>query len=71
MDRVGFRKELEHIINKYSMESASNTPDFILARYLMGCLAAFEIAVVARGKWYGSHPVVDKCVEDPLGLSEI
>jgi len=33
-----FKQELEHLINKHSMENRSNTPDFILADYLVRCL---------------------------------
>jgi hypothetical protein len=35
------------------MENKSNTPDFILARYLVGCLEQFDLAVVQRDSWYG------------------
>jgi len=47
-NRVTFQKELENLINKHSMENGSNTPDFILAKYLMGCLAVFDAAVTRR-----------------------
>lgn len=50
-----FRKELEHAINRHSMENGSDTPDFILAEYLAGCLDAFDKALAARTKWYGSN----------------
>ena len=33
-----FRKELAALLNKYNKEIGSNTPDFILAGYLIGCL---------------------------------
>ena len=48
-----FYKELEVLINKYSKENASNTPDWILAQYLLGCLSAFETATQQRETWYG------------------
>lgn len=48
-----FQEDLEHLINKHSMEKGSNTPDFILARYLTECLAAFDLAQVHRQNWYG------------------
>ena len=38
------------------MENGSNTPDFMLAQYLLGCLEAFNIAVTTREKWYGRGP---------------
>jgi hypothetical protein len=47
-----FEKELEGLINKYSLENASNTPDFILAEYLKDCLSAFNTAVKKRTDWY-------------------
>lgn len=42
-----------HAINSESRENASNTPDFILASYLVECLKNYEAAVNAREKWYG------------------
>jgi hypothetical protein len=46
------REDVESLLNARSAESISNTPDFILASFLMACLAAFDGAVVARDKWY-------------------
>jgi len=48
-----FQNELEALINKYSMENESDTPDFILAKYLAGCLKTFDDAIKARDGWYG------------------
>jgi len=48
-----FKKELEQLINKYSMENDSNTPDFILAEYLIKCLDAFNVTLQRREAWYG------------------
>lgn len=53
MNKEEFKKELERLINKYSMENGSNTPDFIIADYLVGCLDAYDTTVNAREKWYG------------------
>lgn len=50
---MSFRKELEELINRYSKENGSNTPDFILAEYLVNTLAVFDTAVRARENWYG------------------
>lgn len=50
-----FRKELEILINKESMESGSDTPDFILAEFLNECLEAFDKAVNKRDKLNGLH----------------
>jgi len=48
-----FRKELTELINKHSMENESDTPDFMLAEYLMDCLRAFNAVINTRKKWYG------------------
>jgi hypothetical protein len=48
-----FQKELEHLINKCSMENGSGTPDFILAEYLIGCLKNFNYIMQRRETWYG------------------
>ena len=48
-----FEQQLQHLINRYSMENESNTPDFILAQFLKGCLESFNTAVQQRETWYG------------------
>lgn len=45
--------ELASLLNKYSKENGSNTPDFILAEYLIHCLKAWDCAVQSREEWYG------------------
>ena len=51
-----FEKELTSLLNRHSRENASNTPDFILAQFLEGCLATFATAVQQRENWYGRDP---------------
>lgn len=58
MNQPEFRTELEKLINRSSMESGSNTPDFILAEYLVGCLAAYDHATKTRDAWLGKGPRV-------------
>lgn len=53
-DTKTFEQELEYIINKHSLENASNTPDFILAGYLMACLRAWNIHINKRSEWMGN-----------------
>jgi hypothetical protein len=55
MEESKFQKELEQLINKYSVESESNTPDFILSEYLSNCLSTFNIAIMRREEWYGRN----------------
>jgi len=53
-----FHEELEHIINKYSQENVSNTPDYILANFILGCMKAFDQAVKDRDKWYHNGEIM-------------
>lgn len=46
-----FREELTRLLNRYSMENISNTPDFVLASFLYGALSAFEKATLERDRW--------------------
>lgn len=55
MDKESFTRELAALLNKHSVENISNTPDFILADYLVGCLNAFNKASVRREQWFGQH----------------
>jgi len=55
MDRryLRFKKGLENLLNIHSMELGSNTPNFIMAEFLIKCLKAFNTAVRQRETWYG------------------
>lgn len=62
-----FRQDLEELINKYGMENGSNTPDFMLADYLMACLRAFDKVMKRRDQWYGKklcRKIVDENKDD-------
>ena len=50
---VSFETELQALLNTHSMENESNTPDFILAEYMLRCLDIFNVIVNSREKWYG------------------
>lgn len=45
---MDLRQRIQHAINETSAENGSNTPDYVLANFLMGCLTAFDAAVNAR-----------------------
>lgn len=47
------RDQLSEILNRNSRENASNTPDYILADFMLACLAAFETEVKRRDAWHG------------------
>lgn len=46
-------RDLASVLNAHSCEQFSNTPDFILADYLVSCLRAWNAAQDGRCQWYG------------------
>lgn len=48
-----FKDELKDLINKHSKENGSDTPDFILADYLVACLEAFDSAALQKREYEG------------------
>jgi hypothetical protein len=50
---AALQSALAGALNGQSAENGSDTPDFILAELLAGCLAAFDKASRAREDWYG------------------
>jgi len=66
-----FEKELAELINIHSLENDSDTPDFILAKYLQTCLDNFNAAVKQREEWYGRHKkITDLPVDIPFPTEE-
>lgn len=63
-----FAKELRGLINSYSIENGSNTPDFILAEYMMRCLETFNHIVTWREKWYSKDGVGENAHGAPCPL---
>lgn len=49
-------RELAPVINRLSMEGTCNTPDFVLADFLVDALALLARTVNARDRWYGMTP---------------
>ncbi len=45
---LDFQKELASLINKFSFENLSNTPDFVLAEYLYSCLENFNKTIKSK-----------------------
>ncbi len=48
-----FGSELVALINRHSLENGSDTADFILARYVIDCIEAFDGAVRRREEFCG------------------
>ena len=63
-DESRFQKELAALLNSHSQENASNTPDFMLAQFLIACLKAWNETTIAREAWYGRAPVHIKPFEE-------
>ena len=59
-----FREELIALINRHSLENGSDTPDWILAGYIVSCLQAFDTTTKARTAWYEYDPE-SETVPDP------
>lgn len=49
------KNDLTALLNKYNAENVSNTPDWILADYLMGCLANYNHTLKLRQVWYEAN----------------
>ena len=61
MEEVIATSELEveicQALNKHSAENESDTPDFLLAQFLTGCLKAFNRTTGKREAWHGRNAV--------------
>lgn len=55
---MSFEQDLRDLINKRSMEQGSNTPDFILVKYLVGCLKIFDESINARDNYNNYEPEI-------------
>lgn len=52
-----FKSQLRSLLNRHSREGRSDTPDFLLAEYMLGALKLYEESVNAREVWYGRKTV--------------
>jgi hypothetical protein len=48
-----FERELQELLNRYSKENESDTPDYVLAHYIKYSLKAYNQAVNLREEYYG------------------
>lgn len=53
MTKTELEEKLSSLLNSESRENDSNTPDYILAEFMMNCLDAFELASNKREVWFG------------------
>lgn len=55
-----FGRELAGLINKYSLDTAFNMPDFILAQHMMWSADALNRTVFLRDGWFGRFNKVNE-----------
>lgn len=67
---MSLSEELRAVINRHNAEQRSNTPDFILASYLLSCLRAFEAATISRDDWYGERQEPGRA-SDPRSATDL
>ena len=48
-----FQQELSALLNKHSIDNDCNTPDFILAEYLVQQLFAYGRVAKKNAEWHG------------------
>jgi hypothetical protein len=53
---MSFIKDLSSLLNEYCVENSSDTPDFLLAEYMLASLNAYERITQGRDAWYGMNP---------------
>lgn len=66
IDRKNFVHEIASVVNKYSLENDSNTPDIIIGEYLYQCLEAYNNTIKLRNDWYYRADRVKVGVIDPM-----
>jgi len=60
------RQDITTALNRHSAEQNSNTPDFILAEYLIDCLAAYDRATAARHRHHhGVNETMEMVFTEP------
>jgi hypothetical protein len=60
-------KDITYVINSHSQENGSNTPDFILAEFLVDVLNAWNVAVKKRAMWYERYDSPGQSQANPQG----
>lgn len=53
------QKEIEQLMNKYNVDIQTDTPDFILAEYLMSNLRIYLVTKSDTEKWFGKRITIN------------
>lgn len=65
-EETEFERDLGALINRYSLENGSDTPDYALAQFMHGCLKVFNSTVVERERYYGRAARYSSGSDEPL-----
>lgn len=57
-------RDIAKVINKHSVENSCDTPDFMLAEYLVQCLAVFSGITNQRDSWHEAGSIKNTSTED-------
>lgn len=68
---MSFENELRDLINRHSLEGLSNTPDYVLASYLVKCMEAFNVGVRVRSEWHTSRAGEGAAANTFLGTESV
>lgn len=52
IENKSLEQDLTELLNRHSIENRSNTPDFILASFLIECLVAWTRTTRLRERWF-------------------
>lgn len=61
--------EFARVINSNCIENVSNTPDFIIAEYLVNCLEAYHQINERKETWYGKKLHINDEFDGDIVLS--
>ena len=53
------KKDIEVLINKYNYDAMTDTPDFVLAEYLMNCLRNYLVTKYNTEEWFGKRITIN------------
>lgn len=53
VDKGTLKTALAKLFNEYGVDSALATPDYIIARYVVGLLGGIRELNMSRDKWFG------------------
>ncbi len=63
-NQLNFERELSELLNRYSKEHDSDTPDYLLSEYLVKTLDALNVAIKARQAWFHGHLDADALADE-------